>query len=145
MPSDFRNAFPSLQDFQETSPWDTRYNCIAWAAGVNDDWWWPNGVNYWPPGAPLDISVSAFVAAFAILGYEPCDDGSLEEGAEKVALYALPSGRVTHAARQLPTGRWTSKLGKAEDIEHGSPAELEGEVYGAVVAYMRRGVVSGVV
>ena len=35
-------------------------------------------------------------------------------------------------ARQLNTGRWTSKLGTLEDIEHGSPSELEGERYRAV-------------
>lgn len=41
-------------------------------------------------------------------------------------------------ARQLPTGRWTSKLGGSEDIEHASPTELEGDMYGTVVLYMRK-------
>lgn len=138
MPSDITNAFPSLRDFQVTSPPDSRYNCVAWAAGMDDEWWWPNGIDYWPPEAPLDITVSAFIVAFAPLGFETCDSGALEEGVEKVAIYALPDGRTTHTARQLSTGRWTSKLGSEEDIEHASPAELEGAVYGAVVGYMRR-------
>ncbi|MCI0637958.1 MAG: hypothetical protein L0Y72_23715 [Gemmataceae bacterium] len=37
----------------------------------------------------------------------------------------------THAARQLPTGRWSSKLGPSEDIEHDLHA-LEGEIYGTI-------------
>jgi hypothetical protein len=45
---------------------------------------------------------------------------------------------VKHAARQLPTGRWTSKLGKAVDIEHDTPEGVTGPVYGAVVKFLRR-------
>ena len=86
----------------------------------------------------MKASVQAFVAAFATLRYEPCDDGNLEEEFEKVAIYGLSHGAVKHMARQLRTGRWTSKLGKLEDIEHGSPSELEGNEYGFVIQYMRR-------
>ena len=88
----------------------------------------------------MESSVAAYVAAFGVLGYEPCTNGALEDGFEKVAVYALPSG-VTHMARQLDTGRWTSKIGGLEDIEHGSPAELEGVEYGEVAQYMRRPVI----
>ena len=140
MQSHLHRIFPKLRDFRVTSPPSEVYNCIAWAAGINNDWWWPNGFDTWPSGAPMEETLPAFIAAFTPLGYEVCDDGALEDGVEKVAIYARPSGRVTHMARQLPTGRWTSKLGEAEDIEHGSPDELEGAVYGAVVRYMRRGV-----
>ncbi len=89
----------------------------------------------------MDYVLAAYVAAFGTLGYELCSDGSLQEGFEKVAIYESLSGYVLHMARQLPTGRWTSKLGGLEDIEHASPAELEGREYGAVVQYMRRIVV----
>jgi hypothetical protein len=85
----------------------------------------------------MDDDLSAFVAAFGALGYEPCADGALEDGFEKIALYRSPSG-IQHAARQLNTGRWTSKLGGLEDIEHDSPAELEGAEYGRVAQYLRR-------
>ncbi|MCG8587287.1 MAG: hypothetical protein MI757_21490 [Pirellulales bacterium] len=44
----------------------------------------------------------------------------------------------THAARQLPDGRWTSKLGKAEDIEHDSANDVAGGLYGEVVEFMKR-------
>lgn len=42
-----------------------------------------------------------------------------------------------HAARQLASGRWTSKLGKLEDIDH-ALHDLEGMLYGAVVLFMKR-------
>ena len=86
----------------------------------------------------MDYRLAAYVAAFGTLGYDGCADGSLEEGFEKVAIYESPSGYVVHMTRQLPTGRWTSKIGQLEDIEHASPTELEGREYGKVVQYMRR-------
>ena len=142
MQSHLHRSFPKLRDFRVTSPPSEDYNCIAWAAGINNDWWWPDPDCTWPPGVLREVTLSAFIAVFAALGYEPCDDGALEEKTEKVAIYTLPEGWPTHAARQLPTGRWTSKLGYEEDIEHRSPAELEGVVYGAVVQYMRRATIS---
>lgn len=44
----------------------------------------------------------------------------------------------THAARQLPSGQWTSKLGKSEDIQHESAEDVSGGVYGEVVEFMKR-------
>ena len=134
-----RELFPALDDFSVTSPEEGRYNCVAWAAGVNTRWWWPDASSYWPPEAPLESNVAAFIAVFRAIGYEPCDNGSLQDGFEKVAIYESASG-VKHMARQLRTGRWTSKLGGLEDIEHACPAELEGVEYGAVVQYMQRAV-----
>src|SRR5258707_504293 len=54
---------------------------------------------------------------FTAVGYTVCDNDLLEPGYEKIALFAL-GGVPKHAARQLPTGQWTSKLGPMEDIEH---------------------------
>ena len=85
----------------------------------------------------MKSDLPAFVTAFSTVGYEPCADGALEDGFEKVAIYQSPSG-IQHGARQLSTSWWTSKLGGLEDIEHASPAELEGTEYGDVVQYMRR-------
>ena len=86
----------------------------------------------------MDYGLGAYVSAFGTLGYERCADGSLEDGFEKVAIYESFSGYVVHMARQLPTGRWTSKIGQLEDIEHAGPDELEGREYGRIVQYMRR-------
>jgi len=133
--------FPGLRSsaFQITSPKSRDYNCIAWAAQDAERWWWPEAENdaaYWPLNAPWEETVAAFVAAFSTLGYMPCSGHVSERGFEKVALFALAE-LPTHAARQLPNGRWTSKLGMSEDIEHELNA-LEGEIYGNVVLIMRR-------
>jgi len=130
--------FPGLTDdnHRVSSPRDFRYNCIAWSAGDTTHWWQP-GV-YWPVAATRDDhGIGALEEAFRSLGYEDCPDDRLEPGFEKVALYG--SGFMyTHAARQLPSGKWTSKLGKAEDIEHHTPDDVSGGVYGEVVQFMRR-------
>ncbi len=85
---------------------------------------------------PRERTRDAFAAAFASLGYAACVGVGPEAGSEKIALFANAEGRPTHAARQLPGGRWTSKLGIAQDIEHGLQ-DLEGAIYGAVVLVMK--------
>jgi hypothetical protein len=128
--------FPRLtaDNHHITSPESPDYNCVAWSAGDPEHWWQP-GV-YWP--VPIvSYGLDALEAAFRTLGYEPCPDGSLEPRVEKVALYA--AGQFdTHAARQLLSGKWTSKLGRLEDIEHDTPEDVAGGVYGAVAGFMRR-------
>ncbi|WP_343666277.1 DUF7689 domain-containing protein [Paraburkholderia tropica] len=133
-------GFPNINKirFQITSPPTPVYNCIAWAATQNDVWWWPSADYYWPEGLPLnDESIANFTAAFATLGYSPCQSGELEEGYEKVVLYSA-GGLVKHMARQLKNGGWTSKLGQAFDVSHGTDACLSGNIYGACTHYLRR-------
>jgi hypothetical protein len=138
-------AFPALrpENYRITSPPTNRYNCIAWAAGDTGKWWWPVGHSrfFWPHGVPREETVTAFEAAFATLGYAPCDDAEAESGFERIALFCDTAGIPTHAARQLSNGRWTSKLGELDDIEH-DLRHLEGEVYGLVVRLMKRAVTS---
>jgi hypothetical protein len=43
-----------------------------------------------------------------------------------------------HAARSLPNGAWTSKLGDDEDIEHSTLAVLEGREYGRAKVFLKR-------
>jgi hypothetical protein len=136
-------VFPGLRGsgYQVTSPQNETYNCIAWAAGDTTNWWWPDAPDnpdssHWPPGVPRMETLESFRHAFAALGYSVCEDDQLEAGYEKIALFAL-AGAPTHAARQLASGRWTSKLGPMEDIEH-ALHDLTGLVYGSVVLTMRR-------
>jgi hypothetical protein len=135
-----RDAFPFLdsEGYTETSPAALEYNCIAWAAGRTDVAWWPDsqGIGYWPEAAPRTETLEAFYLAFESIGYSRCADGGVEAGIEKIALYAL-GGRPKHAARQLPDGQWTSKLGKHIDIAH-TLRGVEGPVYGQVHGYMQR-------
>lgn len=131
----------SRQNCVVTSPTDPTYNCIAWAAGDNELWWWPHPDAYWPEGVANSLSIESFQAAFATLGYVRCPDGSLEEGHQKVAIFATQENGVakpTHAARQLASGQWASKLGPLEDIEHTTPDAVSGPIYGVVVCFMKR-------
>lgn len=137
-------AFPHLdtEGWRETSPRDAGYNCIAWVAGDSSRHWWPPDSPpqiHWPIDGD-DETVDGFVKAFQTLGFEQCDHGELEHGYDKIAFYADDSG-VSHAARQLPSGLWTSKVGKNIDIEH-TLAGLAGGQYGQIVAFMKRPVPS---
>ena len=121
------SSFTSLEadGFRVTSPDSLEYNCIAWAAGDETHWWWPDDDAFWPinhRGATIEV----FVRAFATLGYLPAEGEMLEDGFDRVAIYAK-DGRVTHAAGQLSNGGWTSKLGYDVDIEHGLRG-LEGQL-----------------
>jgi hypothetical protein len=139
--------FPRLTrgEFEKTSELDRSYNCIAFAAGDLSRWWEPNAIGgvYWPAGVPRRYTLESYQAAFATLGYEGCNDGDVQVGFEKVAIFVDARGIPLHAAKQLPDGQWSSKLGQWIDIRHelceavcGSP--FPDSDYGTVAAYMRR-------
>jgi len=77
--------------------------------------------------------------AFETLGYQLCKDGSLEKDVQKIAIFHL-NNVPKHAAKQLPDGMWSSKLGNSFDISHtefclcGSVAKA----YGQIAFYMSR-------
>jgi hypothetical protein len=133
------NPFPRLtaSNHQVTSAPSAEYNCVAWAAGDTAHWWQP-GV-YWPVDtAPDDYGIGVLELAFRAVGYEDCGMAEgLEPGFEKVALYG-GTAFYTHAAVQTPNGKWSSKLGKAEDIEHNSPDDVAGGIYGEIVQILKR-------
>jgi hypothetical protein len=124
-------------NFTETSPADDLYNCIAWSVGDQSRWWWPHPDAYWPPGVPMEQTRAAFIQAYATLGFAECADGSMEADFEKIAIYGDADG-PQHTARQLPDGRWTSKLGHYEDITHDDLESLYDSIYGRVICFMRR-------
>ena len=76
---------------------------------------------------------------FEARGYVASDTPALEPGYEKVALYVSKEGKVTHAARQLLDGQWTSKLGGQYDVSHTLDA-LEGPEYGSVAKILKRSI-----
>lgn len=87
--------------------------------------------------------MEAFVALYRSLGYVLCENSDVEDGCEKIVIYVGATGRPTHAARQLSSGQWTSKLGRSADVEHDSPEEVGalGESqyhYGSVAAILKR-------
>jgi len=135
------SAFPGLKpgQYSITSPADPAYNCGAWAAGTQSRFWRPTREPdyFWPHGVPMDESLPAFKAAFAIEGYLECSTEAFEDAIEKVAIFVDANGVPSHAARQLPNARWTSKLGRSVDIEHDLRA-VEGIEYGTVAAVLAR-------
>lgn len=148
LPLDREAFFPNLRrgEYQVTSLETSIYNCIAHAAGKDDNWWWPDeGTGIHWPIAMMEVTLDAFVAAYATEGYVICETQSrdLEPGVEKVAIYVDGTSEPTHAARQLPDGSWTSKLGDWEDIRHERLEAMEdlsgaGLGYGRVAMIMRR-------
>lgn len=137
------NLFPRLVGtaFEVTSPQTPEYNCIAWAAGDDQHWWWPGlppvAPYHWPVGLDASITMLNFQRAYESVGYEVCDSGAVEADREKIAVYAK-DGVPTHAARQLGDGTWTSKCGKSHDITHVDPDHVGGVFYGEVAVYMAR-------
>jgi hypothetical protein len=140
-------AFPGLiiEGFAPTSPATSNYNCIAWAVHIQDDWWWPFGTpmgsskeSFWPRLVPKKITIKAFIKAFETKGFRhiPNRNSSPEVGFEKIAIYSLGT-KPTHAARQLPDGTWTHKLGSDIDITANLSA-LEGTSYGTVYCIMKK-------
>jgi hypothetical protein len=136
--------FPNLEHevFCAESERTDEYNCIAWAADDPDNWWEPTldpMDAYWPIKWRA-YHKNCYIQAFQVeCKYDVCaTDFSLEPGYEKVALYLDVNERPTHMARQLSSGIWTSKLGKAWDILHQTPQGLEDSRYGNAVIVMRR-------
>ena len=133
--ADFPRLTPT--NHRVTSPRTKTYNCVAWAAGEVHRWWEPG--QFWPCQLlGNDFKVADMIEAFRTIGYELCANGVMETGFEKVAIYAEGFVDPTHASRQLSDGRWTSKIGPDEDIEHDTADDVAGGLYGDIIMYMRR-------
>jgi hypothetical protein len=142
-------CFPGLLStgYGVTSNDDPSYNCIAWAAGKEntDSFWTPfalGGGYYWPEDKlPRNANIETFIKLYEIEGdFVQCNNGDLEEGLEKIALYADDDNQITHVARQQTDGIWTSKLGDWEDIDHRTLEGVAGPApaYGTIVQFLQR-------
>lgn len=135
--------FPHLAEsgWKETSEATPRYNCIAFGVHDTNQWWERLAVPirgyYWPPNIKRSDTVESWIQVFELHGFAVCGSIELETGFEKVAIYET-DGEPTHVARQLEDGKWTSKLGEDEDIEHSTLVALEGDFYGKVVKILKR-------
>src|SRR6266487_2432409 len=98
MPEEFYDKdFPNLkrETWIRTSD-PANYNCIAFVAGDETRYWWPNlwypdpSDAFWPIDRH-DLAVETFVEALATRGFSLStkDDGRLEFGIQKAAIYAL--------------------------------------------------------
>ena len=139
-PIRLRFPFPKLTDanHRKTSPESPHYNCFGWAIlgrevlmGPKDGWFWPADV-------PLDLRLSTFHLLLDALDFQRCESGDPELDFDRVLLYGSGEN-VTHAARQLESGKLTSKRGIfGDDIEHDTADAITGGEYFEILAYFRR-------
>jgi len=140
-----RTYWPSLftSGFEFTSTETPLYNCAAWANKIDT-----SRVDYSqdeegnPQVDDYFYSLEPYIKYFEEHGFEICEDGNLEQGFEKIAIYKRGND-FKHASRQLLNGKWTSKMGDFEDIVHDRPEDVEGYLYrqmtsGKVAFYMKR-------
>lgn len=85
-----------------------------------------------------DDRLEDWVRALGLNNFEPTDNWDLEDGFEKVCIYVNAAGSPEHVARQLESGKWTSKIGKLEDIEHETLTGLKGVEYGRPTVMLKR-------
>lgn len=131
------------KEWSQTSCRDIKYNCFAWAMRETMGWMDPDESpgNYWHDDVPRERRIENYLEVYRRFGFEECEHGFSDSGYEVIAVFKDAGGDGFHAARRLPSGVWTSKLGKLEDIEHPALADLEGPeatAYGAVACFMRR-------
>ena len=138
-----RTYAPLLEadSFSATSDADPTYNCAAWAVGDHSGNWWPEpdaeDEYFWPAGALRDGSLEAILDGYGRLGFAECENAELEPGFSKIAIFATRLGSPQHVSRQLPDGRWASKMGELEDIEHQALRDVSQGRYGQATHYMK--------
>jgi hypothetical protein len=130
--------YPNLvaEGYTWRSPPTKKYNCFAWAVGDDRRWWSPWPGYYWPSRISRSDTVEALAEAFSTVGYAECAEGDFEAKFQRIAIYGL-QGLAKHAARQIDSRLWASKMGANIDIEHTLRA-IEGPHYGAVVKFMKK-------
>lgn len=125
---DFYAQYPRLIDdpsHKITSEATDSYNCVAWVQRDTNHWIDPE--LFWPPGVPEpdgDDDLDCYLALFRSWGYEDATSEELEDGFLKIAIFAT-DGAFDHVAKQLPSGRWSSKGGNRYDFRHGTLHAIE--------------------
>jgi len=84
--------------------------------------------------------VSAIRKLFEKVGYtEESHNTELERDQEKVVFFLEDDGSPLHFAKQLPDGRWSSKLGRSNDITHNTLEDIAGQdAYGTRGLILKR-------
>lgn len=125
--------FPNLSksNYRILAPVNSEYNSIAFAAGDSSRWWSPKR-EYWPEGQPKSMSLNTIINLYTSLGFQLCGTADFEPGIEKIAIFQGQDGEVTHVSKQMESGKWQSKMGARELIEHDTLDALAGGLYGDV-------------
>lgn len=131
-----------------TSAPTARYNCLAWAIGENHrriDF----TQGHWPNHLRRGADLCDLIALYQSMGFVVCMDETcrtFDPEYDKIVVYAARFKEPgepeihewMHAAKLLPNGHWSSKLGYEHDISHPDPESLAGREYGEPLIYMRR-------
>src|ERR1035437_2064766 len=124
-----KRYFPNLiqgKNFEFTSGQTDEYNCVAWATELTADW-----VQFiYDEIGNYDNNVQKYIKYFTELGFIKTENSQFVKDVQKIAIYANENKDFVHVARQLNNGKWTSKLGEWEDIEHTTLEVLAGDSYG---------------
>jgi hypothetical protein len=131
--------------YRITSPSNDQYNCVAWVGRSQSAWWEPAlAIGTWfrkVDESELDEGdMDEYIALFEFWGYKRCQEGSLETGVEKIAVFGSEQD-FDHVAYQRPDGDWSSKLGPLNDIRHPCVESLVGKggmEYRPIVVFMSR-------
>ena len=134
-PQLIRTYLPFLQrgvNFTFESRSSDDYNCVSWAINRDDE-----NIFLYLPNGTIDLRLNSYIEYYKSIGFEEADNIEPEPGITKIALYAFED-EFQHVARQLEDGRWASKLGEWEDIEHNTLDVLSGNFYGNPVVFLER-------
>ena len=140
--------FPRLgpDNHRITSPAVREYNCVAWAAGIEIKTYgrvaqkgcWPSRRS---PGRRVSETTNRLWRSWRTLkaSNTPCATvPEFEEGYLKIAIF-VKDDYPTHTCRQLPSQKWTSKMGfDGVDIEHYDLESISGDQYGTASVFMKR-------
>lgn len=139
MKREFPNSIEG-ENYKITSPHDTLYNCFAWSLNIDNRFIWPDAdhIFAWPndPDLPRNDTLEVIIRFFQKINFEVTQVRQRQADFHRIAIYCN-GNTPTHLARQLPDGKWTSKLGESIDIEHTLEA-LEDGNYGQVKVIMAR-------
>jgi hypothetical protein len=127
--------------YRDTSEETIDYNCLSWALGINWTRYDPTprcAGYYWFPGVPRKWDEPTIKKVFENHNYRVATNYELEPGYEKVVFYRNEAGIPTHFARQLQNGKWTSKIGNLNDIEHDNLDLIAVPRYGKPGLVMKR-------
>lgn len=136
----FANDYPHLKDnYIQTSDETIEYNCISF---VLDDYeniyssWGEEGL--WIDGLERTHTPGNYAEFFRIKGgFEICLNSDLEESIEKIAIFG-EENEFLHVAIQIQDGKWKSKMGEFEDIQHNTLKAVSGKRCGFPLIYMAR-------
>jgi hypothetical protein len=117
------------------------YNCVAWALGEIEWLEMSRFIKKFNLKPPYNESAYGYAKVFEeYYGFEFCDNGEFEAGYEKIVLYEK-EGSFQHIALLKENGKWTTKFGDFEDVEHNAIEDIAYEGYGGYGTpkiYMKR-------